>query len=505
MRLKATLLVACLLALVGVVSAGYAIEPTGGYNDRNRERVYIEREPNRYPPLTVDVWTNKGEGAVYYPGERIRVYFRASRDCYVIIYNIDTQGYVHLLFPVGAGGNHFVMGDRPYLLPPRGSAYDLVVSGPSGIEYIEAIASEEPFERGLPWYLDSEYGDWTESPWDLYGSDYEDYADNYDYYYDRGIVRGDPFLAIESINRRAIPPDYPASDYATAYASYYVDRRVEFPRYVCYDCHWDYPGFDPYRSGCVVFDVRIDRTWVYSPRIVLRDYRPRYYYSVRSSAPPRYRGERHFWSSKDGIVTLRKEFSAAAPKYKTGEPGYPPAGKEGWGSMGPSDLRKWKSGRPSPQKTLELRQRLESEGLLSPKQRVPRPNEPGQYPVHEKEYQQKGGQPGQPGQPGMPRSFEESRKELERKQSQQQLEQKQNERRTYERTWQQGSKAEQQKAREREKAASKAKVKEERKAKDDARAKAKEEKKAKEQQKQDEEKKKEEQKKGNTQKGWFKR
>ena len=459
MKLKMTMLVVSILVLVSVASSGFAIEPTGGYGERDREREsYIQREPYRHPPLTIDVWTDQGEGAVYYPGERIRVYFKASRDCYVTIYNVDTQGYVHLLYPAGSYDERLVMGGRLYRVPSRGAPYDLVIGGPPGIEYVEAVASVEPFHAGRPWYLDPQYGDWEENPWALYGSDYEDYAEDYDYYVERGIVRGDPFLAIESINRRVIPPDYPSSDYATAYASFYVGRRVEYPRYVCYDCHWDHPGFDPYRTGCVVFDIRIDRTWVYSPRIVVRDYRPRYYYNLRETAPVRYKGERHFWSSKDGLTTLRKEFSISRPKLEPGGPGFAPGGKEGRGKdLGPTVLKKWKAGKEPfvPEKTQQLKQRLESEGLLRPKQYTPKQSEPKQYEREQKEYKEERGRTETQG------SLEAGRKEIQREQAQQ----REKERQSYQKKDQKNVKEEQQKAQQKAKEKEKEKQKQQQKQK----------------------------------------
>jgi hypothetical protein len=412
MKLKMTMLVVSVLVLVSAVSSGFAIQPTGGHNERDSEREpSIEREPYRDSPLVIDVWTDEGEGAVYYPGQRIRVYFRASRDCYVTIYNVDTQGYVHLLYPAASSDEHFIMGGVTYRVPSRRAPYDLIVAGPSGIEYVEAVVSMEPFHARLPWYLDPQYGEWEENPWSLYGSDYEDYAEDYDYYVERGIVRGDPFLAIQSINRRIIPTDYPSSYYATAYTSFYVDRRVNYPRYLCYDCHWDYPEFNPYGAGCLVFDVRIDRTWVYSPRIVLRDYRPRYYYGLREAAPVRYKGERHFWSSKDGLMTLRKEFSVAKPKVEPGAPGLVPGGQERWKEeLGPSGLRKWKAGREpyAPEKLEGLKKRLESEGMLRQKRYE---KEPQQY---QEQYREKNESPQKQ------ESFESGRKEIQRQQVQQQ-------------------------------------------------------------------------------------
>ena len=40
-----------------------------------------------------------GRGAVLIPGRDINLTFQTSSDAYVIIYNIDSEGYVHLLYP----------------------------------------------------------------------------------------------------------------------------------------------------------------------------------------------------------------------------------------------------------------------------------------------------------------------------------------------------------------------------------------------------------------------
>src|SRR6266550_7232890 len=70
--------------------------------------------PSDYPPadeipapriihaahqLDVDVWINKDEGGVYGPGESMRVYFRSTADGYVLVFNVDTEGYIHLVYP----------------------------------------------------------------------------------------------------------------------------------------------------------------------------------------------------------------------------------------------------------------------------------------------------------------------------------------------------------------------------------------------------------------------
>lgn len=97
-----------------------------------------------YPDLEIDVWIDKGEGAVYHPGEKIKVFFQTSEDCYVSIYNIDTRGYVNILYPYDYSDPQWVFGGKIYRIPNRYDDYQLRVDGPEGTEYIQAICSTKP-------------------------------------------------------------------------------------------------------------------------------------------------------------------------------------------------------------------------------------------------------------------------------------------------------------------------------------------------------------------------
>ena len=243
---------------------------------------------------TVDVWINKEEGGVYRPGESMRVFFRSSADAFVLVYNIDTEGYIHLVYPYGPADPMRVEAGRTYQIPARHDPYDLVADGPQGMEFVVAVASREPFQN-LPWYLtsgapESEAGR---------GDDDDDT--------ESGVIVGDPYVGMERINKRILPAlGEGDSDASETY--FYIERRVEYPRYVCADCHYSAFGFDPYLSVCPVIDIRIDATWVrYAPARV-RTARPRYYYWVRPSAPSRYRAWKDRWSSIDGGANLRSRF-----------------------------------------------------------------------------------------------------------------------------------------------------------------------------------------------------
>ncbi|HHI02031.1 MAG TPA: DUF4384 domain-containing protein, partial [candidate division Zixibacteria bacterium] len=74
----------------------------------------------------------------------ISIQFRANKDCYVVIYNIDTRGNVNLLYPSDQWDDDKIERDRIYRIPNSQDDYELTVRGPEGIEYIQIVASRTP-------------------------------------------------------------------------------------------------------------------------------------------------------------------------------------------------------------------------------------------------------------------------------------------------------------------------------------------------------------------------
>ncbi len=96
--------------------------------------------------LEVRVWMNKAEGKSYGQGEHAILYFQANRDCYVTIYDVNTRGEVNLLYPYEFDDPHFIEGGRVYTIPDYFDEFKLIVDGPPGTEYIQAVASTRPFD-----------------------------------------------------------------------------------------------------------------------------------------------------------------------------------------------------------------------------------------------------------------------------------------------------------------------------------------------------------------------
>lgn len=180
--------------------------------------------------LDIDVWIDKGEGSTYHPGDDIRIYFRAPRDCYVVVYSLDTRGYVNVLYPYSSEDDRYVEGGRVYGIPGRYDDYSLTVDGPSGVEYIQAVASYEPLS--LPHWSDY-YREGTE-PADIRTL--------------RMDEDEDPYVFMEWVNHQISPsPDY-VTDVTNLYVRYPHPQWYYWPHQ-----YWHYSDPFPYYLGSVYF------------------------------------------------------------------------------------------------------------------------------------------------------------------------------------------------------------------------------------------------------------
>jgi len=276
--------------------------------------------------LDVEVWTDRGHDGVYQPGDAMEVRTRTSDDAYLLVYEIDAEGRVNLLYP-DRGSRGFVDGRETLKVPSERSNLELVVEGPVGQGFVVAVASREPF-RDLPWYL---------RPYDVHaeGVGYAGEPDDEEGVTREGRIVGDPFVAMERIRRRVVRDADAADAFATAYTSYYVHHEVRYPRYLCNDCHrpnrwtwWD--GFDPYYAQCSVFDFRVNWGWGWGPSYWFGAV-PYYYYVYRADCPPRYRPystRTICYSSWDGWPRWSSLWGGSLRRYKSDPPvGYIPPSK----------------------------------------------------------------------------------------------------------------------------------------------------------------------------------
>jgi hypothetical protein len=266
---------------------------------------------------SVKIWTDRGDASVYRHGDDVEVFVRADTDCYVIVYEIDTDGYLRVLYPYDCQDDGYMTGGRIYRIG-RGGRSRYYVTGPSGVEYVHVVASFKPF-RQLYWHGCNGYENYA---YDLTWRGFSDYW---------GCalpprVYGDPYMAMQSIDEFICLDALETGMVWADFTYFYVDERVSYPRYVCYDCHGFHPRLRPYHNVCSGFSITfIDcdpwyrpSTWWWwcSPKRVYCG--PRYVCNRKTSCtdyPSQYK-----WKSRTETVRSRETVSSRKPvKFKDGD------------------------------------------------------------------------------------------------------------------------------------------------------------------------------------------
>jgi hypothetical protein len=107
--------------------------------------------------LEVEMWLDAEE---YRVGDPMVVSFRSNRDAFVTIFNIASDGSSVRLFPNRYDRVNRVLANRTYRIPAPG--YELRVSGPPGLEKLEAHASTDS-RHGLRHFEETPYQEVSQS------------------------------------------------------------------------------------------------------------------------------------------------------------------------------------------------------------------------------------------------------------------------------------------------------------------------------------------------------
>ena len=204
--------------------------------------------------LRVSLWLDKDSDQVYRRGEPVQITFQANEDAYAVIYHIDVEGRVGILWPTSRYSDGFIFGGHQYRLPSR-EGNRLRVGEAEGVGYVQAVVSRYPFDlRDLALDFHHENGDHA-----------------HDYY-----VAGDPFLAMNEVNYAVTGLEDAGDLVVTNYVSYYVHRQVDHPRYLCFQCHDTDEAYEPYQDTCTV-SIHHDYGWM-NQWWGAYGYYPAYYY-----------------------------------------------------------------------------------------------------------------------------------------------------------------------------------------------------------------------------------
>ncbi|MEX0856443.1 MAG: DUF4384 domain-containing protein [Gemmatimonadota bacterium] len=204
------------------------------------EVVWAQRAPSAGAGDSMEtrIWLDRGLDPVFQAGDRARVYYRASRDAYVALFHLDTDGVLRLLYPDVLAEPQRVRGGQDYrLLFPQSS--DWQIEEAPGVGYFFALASETPFAFGDQ-NLSSRPAEWAV----LAASG--------------APVREDPFVLLDAVARDLVP-DPTRANLAVDLTVYHVGQAFSFPRFLCYNCHTAEPfeAWNPYQQACLDYRVVI--------------------------------------------------------------------------------------------------------------------------------------------------------------------------------------------------------------------------------------------------------
>ncbi|MDQ8197009.1 DUF4384 domain-containing protein [Pelagicoccus enzymogenes] len=98
--------------------------------------------------LELQVWMKHVDPSkpehVYRIGDQVRVCVRASRDCYLTLLNLASDGELTILFPNRHNQNNRIQGGITHEIPSDGYGFNIVLEEPVGVDRLKAIATLDP-------------------------------------------------------------------------------------------------------------------------------------------------------------------------------------------------------------------------------------------------------------------------------------------------------------------------------------------------------------------------
>jgi hypothetical protein len=95
--------------------------------------------------IRIEVWTDRGKGALYVEGDELLVLVRTNRDAYVRLYYTDATNQTYQIFPNRYHPEGKIPGNVVIRIPDPQDAFTFRVKAPFGVESITALASPKPF------------------------------------------------------------------------------------------------------------------------------------------------------------------------------------------------------------------------------------------------------------------------------------------------------------------------------------------------------------------------
>jgi len=184
-------------------------------------------------PVDVRVWMDRGYGYedwddswdyydVYPSVDDVVLYVRAARSCFTTVYIIDTEGFIHVVYPLSPYDDAYLTGGRVHRLHLRNYGFHRGCFG-RGVAFAFAVSSPVPF--GYAGYGMTVFGPHVGFQ-----------------------VYGDPFVAARLFYLSILPPACNPLFTAVSYSRFYVNEYTRYPGYLCPGWH-EHNGVRTYCGG----------------------------------------------------------------------------------------------------------------------------------------------------------------------------------------------------------------------------------------------------------------
>lgn len=182
-----------------LVIALTSLATTASVADAGHGRIAVSAQAD------VRVWVEGGD--VFDSYSDVAIWLRPERDCYTTLFMVDTDGYMHVLYPSSAYDDTWLYGGRSYCY--RASDLGLDRLDGAGIAYVFAVGSPAPFD------------------YSTYGAGV--FVGGFGF-----RVYGDPFVACRDFYLTLLPSACRYDYVGVSYARFYVRRWERYPSYLCY-------------------------------------------------------------------------------------------------------------------------------------------------------------------------------------------------------------------------------------------------------------------------------
>jgi len=93
------------------------------------------------PTFKIDIWVDKGCGETYRIGDKLTIYFKSTKDCYLTLFDVSPGGQVRLLLPNRYRTDNFFEANKVHAIPAKDDNFEFEVTPPPGKETIRAVAT----------------------------------------------------------------------------------------------------------------------------------------------------------------------------------------------------------------------------------------------------------------------------------------------------------------------------------------------------------------------------